>query len=118
MKNIIENNKIIAEFLNVKMHPCETIEKFKFLPMEERGLYNGYFVDELKYHEDWNWLMVVVEKIESLGYKVDISKWENSQYCGIYLNGKKIAGNETNTKIEAVYNACIEFIKWYITQNK
>ena len=61
--------------------------------------------------------MPVVEKIESLGYKVDISKWENSQYCGIYLNGKKISGNETNTKIEAVYNACLEFIKWY-NENK
>ena len=32
----IEDNKIIAEFLSVKIHPCETIEKFKFLPIEER----------------------------------------------------------------------------------
>lgn len=114
----LKNNKLIAEFLSIKIHPCETIENFKFLPIEERGLYNGYFIDALKYHEDWNWLMEVVEKIESLGYKIDISKWENSQYCGIYLNGKKIAGNETNTKIEAVYNACVEFIKWYNNQNR
>ena len=119
----IENNKLIAEFLSVKIHPCETIEKFKFLPIEERGLYNGYFIDELKYHEDWNWLMQLVEKIESLGYnidtmKVDITKYQSSQFCGIYIDGKRIYTNYCETKIEAVYNACLEFIKWYNEQNK
>ena len=119
----IENNKLIAEFLSVKIHPCETIEKFKFLPIEERGLYNGYFIDELKYHEDWNWLMQLVEKIESLGYnidtmKVDITKYQSSQFCGIYIDGKRIYTNYCETKIEAVYNACVEFIKWYNEQNK
>ena len=111
----IENNKIIAEFLSVKIHPCETIENFKFLPIEERGLYNGYFIDELKYHEDWNWLMVVVEKIESLGYRIEIVK----HICRIYLSNKEtIIISENTPKIEAVYNAVVEFIKWYNNQNK
>ena len=111
----IENNKIIAEFLNVKIHPCETIEKFKFLPMEERGLYNGYFVEDLKYHEDWNWLMEVVEKIESLGYRIEIVK----HICRIYLSNKEtIIISENTPKIEAVNIACVEFIKWYNNQNK
>ena len=114
MKNIIENNKIIAEFLNL----TSQVIFEQVWAVSENGKTNFYKKDELKFHSDWNWLMPVIEKIESLGYKIDISKWENSQYCGIYLNGKKIAGNETSTKIEAVYNACIEFIKWYITQNK
>ena len=111
----IENNKIIAEFLSVKMHPCETIEKLKFLPMEERGLYNGYFVEDLKYHEDWNWLMEVVENIESLGYRIEIVK----HICRIYLSNKEtIIISENTPKIEAVYNAVVEFIKWYNNQNK
>ena len=106
----IENNKIIAEFLSVKIHPCGTIENFKFLPIEERGLYNGYFIDELKYHEDWNWLMEVVEKIESLGYRIEIVK----HICRIYLSNKEtIIISENTPKIEAVYNAVVEFIKWY-----
>ena len=108
----IKNNKLIAEFMGLNLH--QGVWRKSTLATERKICKE----DALKYHEDWNWLMVVVEKIESLGYKIDISKWENSQYCGIYLNGKKIADNETNTKIEAVYNACIEFIKWYITQNK
>ena len=111
----IENNKLIAEFLSVKIHPCETIENFKFLPIEERGLYNGYFIDELKYHEDWNWLMEVVEKIESLGYRIEIVK----HICRIYLSNKEtIIISENTPKIEAVYNAVVEFIKWYNNQNK
>ena len=113
MDNITENNKLIAEFLGYIDNGCSE-DGFLIHPITNYDVE----ISSLKYHEDWNWLMVVVEKIESLGYKVDISKWENSQYCGIYLNGKKIAGNETNTKIEAVYNACIEFIKWYNNKNK
>ena len=108
MKNIIENNKLIAEFMGYPKHKIDFVGKrLNF----ENSKHNTY-------HKDWNWLMLVVEKIESLGYKIDISKWEKSQYCGIYLNGKKISGNEQILKIEAVYNACIEFVKWYITQNK
>lgn len=114
----IENNKIIAEFLNVKIHPCETIEKFKFLPMEERGLYNGYFVEDLKYHEDWNKLMEVVEKIESLNYIFEIK----TTWCRIKEIGTGsvivLRWEEDRTKIEAVYNACIDFINFYNEQNK
>ena len=105
-----ENNKIIAKFMGATL----TKDLQIMYPVYEG---DSSYVKDLKYHLDWNWLMEVVEKIENLGYKVDISKWENSQYCGIYLNGKKISGNETNTKIEAVYNACLEFIKWY-NENK
>ena len=63
--------------------------------------------------------MKVVEKIESLqnenGYiaQVNIS----SNYCEIILNNSIIEVEE-KTKIEAVYNAVVEFIKWYNNQNK
>lgn len=120
----IENNKIIAEFLDWEFDDLSETFETPFLKLVEPQAFGDEQFSsklqdfELEFNSDWNWLMVVVEKIESLGYKIDISKWENSQYCGIYLNGKKIAGNETNTKIEAVYNACVEFIKWYNNQNK
>ena len=113
-----ENNKIIAKFMGFEIK-----NKINYIPpslpncMKNAEHLKVDKSENLPFHNDWNWLMEVVEKIESLEYKVDISKWENSQYCGIYLNGKKISGNETNTKIEAVYNACLEFIKWY-NENK
>ena len=121
----IENNKIIAEFLSVKMHPCETIENFKFLPIEERGLYNGYFIDELKYHEDWNWLMEVVEKIESLEifdrmgrFNINTKNFDENYTSFITDKDEDFIQCEGDTKIEAVYNAVVEFIKWYNNQNK
>ena len=121
----IENNKIIAEFLSVKIHPCETIENFKFLPIEERGLYNGYFIDELKYHEDWNWLMVVVEKIESLEifdrmgrFNINTKNFDENYTSFITDKDEDFIQCEGDTKIEAVYNAVVEFIKWYNNKNK
>ena len=121
----IENNKIIAEFLSVKIHPCETIENFKFLPIEERGLYNGYFIDELKYHEDWNWLMVVVEKIESLEifdrmgrFNINTKNFDENYTSFITDKDGDFIQCEGETKIEAVYNAVVEFIKWYNNQNR
>ena len=121
----IENNKLIAEFLSVKIHPCETIEKFKFLPIEERGLYNGYFIDELKYHEDWNWLMEVVEKIESLEifdrmgrFNINTKNFDENYTSFITDKDEDFIQCEGETKIEAVYSAVVEFIKWYNNQNK
>lgn len=119
----LENNKLIAEFLSIKLHPCETIEKLKFLPIEERGLYNGYFIEDLKYHEDWNWLMEVVEKIESIEYgiyQVDILQegCKILKRCRLFID-KRVGKLESDTtKIESVYLACVEFIKWYNNQNK
>ena len=107
----IENNKIIAEFLSVKIHPCETIENFKFLPIEERGLYNGYFIDELKYHEDWNWLMEVVKQIDKISLDAPII-WN--------LEGKAndIFDSIREVNIELTYNRVIDFIKFYNNQDK
>ena len=85
-----ENNKIIAEFMGA------TLTK------------------DLKYHLDWNWLMEVVEKIESLGYRVTIVR----HICRIDLTEEsKLIISEDIKKIEAVYMVCFKFIQWY-NQNK
>lgn len=58
------------------------------------------------------------EKIERLGYVFEIK----ITGCRINQieNGSIIVlrWEEDKTKIEAVYNACLEFIKWYNEQNK
>ena len=71
---------------------------------ERQRCHSDRIKDIYQYDRDWNWLMEVVEKIFKDFYKL------NS--CPIYLkmNIEK-ALNEVN--IEAVYNACVEFIKWY-----
>lgn len=74
--------------------------------------------DALKYHTSWDWLMPVVEKIYSVGYKMIIS----------YANGTvRIIDNnadydewidfdsENIPVIEAVWKSVIQFIQWYNT---
>ena len=107
-----ENNKIIAEFMG-------------FIPITENNLLADNFnvkeeeklmvIEFTKYHSDWNWLMQVVEKIETHGFTFDIKK----NWSCITRKGEKIIirWEEDNNKIEAVYNACVEFIKWY-NENK
>lgn len=127
-----ENNILIAQFMGYKkMHP------------ENTSYYNTdrnheLFIDDSKYHSDWNWLMKVVEKIENLKinkfakhlYRGDVKPIEGhfwfqtckdvvEIYASVYywqhnnqINGLTQEFTGKN-KLEATYNACVEFIKWY-----
>lgn len=125
-----ENNKLIAEFLG-----SQYINK----PYTDReGVINDFWhwtkpnckiphsigigelttawtIGNFHFHDDWNWLMEVVEKIESLGScQIDISfNWCRVGYKGETFNYDSRTHFAKITKIEAVYNACVEFIKWY-----
>ena len=77
----------------------------------------GYLLapSNLMFHTDWNWLMEVVEKIENIedcGIDIFFGSVE------IYKDGRTIIKVSTKhkTKIESVYNACLDFIKWYNEQ--
>ena len=115
----IENNKLIAEFMGLSY--CK------------KHLYEGWYKNHehnhrlcdfngLKYHSDWNWLMKVVEKIESIEdgiYQVDILQegCKILKRCCLLID-KRVGKLESDTtKIESVYLACVEFIKWY-NENK
>ena len=105
----MENNKLIAEFMGLgKAEPY-------YIEDENNQETNLVFSPALKYNSDWNWLMEVVEKIESLGYRVTIVR----HICRIDLTEEsKLIISEDIKKIEAVYTACLEFIKWYNKNNK
>jgi hypothetical protein len=93
--NTLDNNKLIAEFMGFDI------------------LSNGYFNYEgeitrslPEFNSDWNWLMEVVEKIESLSKNnTVILDWSRNNWTifDILI---------TASKIEAVYDACVDFIKW------
>lgn len=124
---IIENNKIIAEFMGDKKVNSISIEEFKKIPSEERFQYNGWFAEDLQYYYNWNELMPVVEKIEDFRCSDDsncmrfdvkikhhscrITDWEIEGKNFIHMGG-------FHSKIEAVYWACVQFIKWYNQQNQ
>ena len=67
------------------------------------------------YHFDWSWLMLVVEKIESLVIdEVDVCVEIIGEFCTINGNFKPIYSLTPGlTKLQAVYKVVIEFIKFY-----
>lgn len=109
--NAEESNKLIAEFMGVGWKYGK-ISKYEKL---------------VKYRISWDWLMPVVEKIESIynehhgyfgvyissnsctiqGTKLHLSL-KDSKYGGVYFNEMTL-----NSKLESTYSAVVKFIQWY-----
>lgn len=115
----IEKNKLIAEFMGVfdKILSTGNIHSWSDAPFyyttedtKEKVIKN--ICKYSKYDSDWNWLMQVVEKIESLENNLKNETREE------FKQFQKILSLPVYTKIEVVYNACVEFIKWYNELNK
>ena len=130
MENIIENNKIIAEFLDWEFDDLSETFETPFLKLVDPNAfgdeqYSCKLQDfELEFHSDWNWLMSVVEKIENLQdenncaiYNVQIEQ-SFTEIIDNHTSETIIYDIDADSKIEAVYNTVIEFIKWYNEQNK
>ena len=95
--------------------PCGFIPKFS-LP------------DEMKFHESWDWLMEVVEKIESLenkrfGVCIDVLDTMIMDYKVGPDQGERIVvqtdiyPDNGDTKISITHKAVYQFIQW-LNQNK
>ena len=130
-EQILEGNKLIAEFMGLSQGlPNETRWKKDWFE-KEIGIRHSF----LFYHSDWNWLMEVVEKIESFEYSVEIFKSashnepnkifhrcviEKMTNWNIELlslseeddnTGKQYV--KTDDKKLSTWTAVVEFIKWY-----
>jgi hypothetical protein len=114
-----ENNKIIAAFLGQdKNTALFYFPQFKNIEFKygEYIACEHFSESQLKFHSDWNWLMEVVEKIESLGFVFSIKiNWVKITKDRVAII---VRWEEDFNKKEAVYNACVEFIKWYNEQTK
>ena len=116
------DNILIAKFMGEKLPYINNQGRFEYM-VEGAGLISSTNAKDLyrflryNYNTDWNRLMQVVEKIECCDFIFSI----HHEVANIF-NGEcnELTYNETTqarTKIEAVYNACVEFIKWY-NENK
>ena len=95
-EKIIEGNESINIFLGIDSN--EFYKTHSALIAQTKG----------NYHKSWDWLIPAVEKIEHTMY-VNIK--------GCHVTISSIVNVSKSTKIEAVWIAAIEFIKWY-NQNK
>jgi len=104
-EEILDYNKLCAEFLN--LHRDEEVAIYKF---------NAYPYEYLRFNSDWNWIHEVVEAIENKGYDVFI----NGLYCRITDSGMtdfEIESGAATTKQEAVVQAINQFLIWYNENN-
>ena len=102
----METNKLIAEFMRLEIINADII----LYALD--GI--AYPINKLEYHTSWDWLMPVVEKIESdERYDVDILQYGTR----ITDNQKEIVNNiadiSFDKKIDHTYDAVVEFIKEY-----
>ncbi len=69
--------------------------------------------DGLKYNGDWNWLMAVVDKLESKGQLLVFFEIGRHRMVKFMSRPWQGFGDEkfTDTKIEATFNAVVELIK-------
>lgn len=118
---IIEKNRTICEFMGWEFKE-ESLDWFmayfegrRMWADTKNGL-NGVLLRGFIFHEDWNKLMEVVEKIEKIkGIHCVISELG----CDIYSFGKHISNiGGRATKKNNVYEAVYQFIQWYNQQTK
>lgn len=99
MKNITENNKLIAEFMGAKIDGI-TVYAVKEFPTGKEGW--KYRVDTyLHFNDSWDWIMPVVEKI----YNHD--KFE---YYTVFTEDEAV--QFFNNNIKYIYDKVVEFIEW------
>lgn len=100
---IIEGNKLITDFNG--RGKCS----FYGVSLTFYGTPH-YPLNKIKYHKSWDWLMPVVEKIETLGFRVHTIE----DYCEIYAKTNTsipLIRVCCNPKIEATWRAVKEFIE-------
>jgi hypothetical protein len=137
-EEILEGNKLIAQFMGHEYCPFdETVPNLKpgwwkrgsnREKSNKKISSNGFLCrkhDELRYWNEWNWLMPAVLKIEATYH-------ESHGYFGVYISsnscsiqGTKLSLREPNphyayfsqyyseNKIKAVWEAVVGFVRWY-----
>ena len=109
-----ENNKMIAEFMGIVYPKLDNVIVIDNVVIKE---------NKLQYHRDWNWLMPVVDKIESFQDGEDgdsmrghLYNFRIEQHFVYILDGESmdvIIEMNGDSKLDATYNAVVEFIKEY-----
>ena len=115
-----KNNKLIAEFmgLDTEVFNSGKVNYYYYDKVSKQEIFLE--AHELSYNVSWDWLMPVIEKIESLGYEVQI----RSTDCIIFqlldtLDYKPVIGtiSSASGKMYSTYIAVVEFIKEYNQNN-
>ena len=98
-----DGNKIIAEFMGVKIG----IDKYSW----RIGCAELLQEKHLSYHKEWGWIMPVVDRVINLTtlpipFGEPYRQFEQKYKSNIFIAMSTV-------KIEHIYKATVDFIKWY-----
>jgi len=107
-----QGNKLIADFMGVVFHD-DANEYYDW-----EGLYIG---NSLRFNISWDWLMPVVEKIETLEHP-DFGYYTLTICGDSYIESEsgEVVSETTGiglSKLHSVYETVVKFIQWY-NENK
>jgi hypothetical protein len=101
MENLIEENKLIAEFMGLVVTDSDNYTS---------ELHTNVDID-LKYHLSWAWLMPVAEKcLEKHNNLIDGRDLIDTPYSEVAQALQVVSKKET-------YQAIVKFIKWYNSED-
>jgi len=140
MDNIVENNKLIAEFMGYVLKPCNNGKAWEYTVSHSSKddifklhgrLYHGIESD-MKFHKSWAWLMPVFIRINETKYH--LTGGDEYGTYDIKMDGEFVwidpplgdriafSGNSSEMiykpLIEKLYTSIIRFIKWYNKRGK
>ena len=111
----MQDNELIAEFMGFELHRTTPHGKGFEVIKEEANMYRtndkGWVhKDNLEFHSSWEWLMPVMEKIRGIWNTFEFDTPENDKAEDIFSFTKEWF---MSADIDSIYNAVVEFIKWY-----
>lgn len=110
------DNELIAKFMGWTQH--DKVKEWMNVPKGQDLHFKAWKLrkDSLLFNESWDWLMPVVEKIETMDRTLVNIYGDGTVIAvdneGLEIYGKTTHGNKDD-KIQHVYRAIVDFIKWY-----
>lgn len=102
---VVNDNKLIAEYMGEKIDLSKWGENWK-------RIINQYTTNEIpNYHNDWGWLMPVVEKITESNRNTEIRN-------KFFIIRASMPTFEGRTTMEAVYKGVVYYVKQQLKKTK
>lgn len=124
-----KNNMLIAEFMGAEILSKKSKFSYVQYPLDawvtDIGAHRETYKQKihskkLEYHESYNWIMAVIEKIETIVSRLTIKTYTlaNTYTVSIIVNDDTSFNLESyENKHFCIYQSCINFIEWY-NENK
>lgn len=118
MTEINNQNKLIADFMGYYMETINEGDEWTSYAWRDssKNLLTWMIEIAPPFHSSWDWLMPVVENIEKTGKALVITlDWDNeyNRHDALIEVPSETILVSKKTRIEAIYNAVVQFIEWH-----